>query len=37
MVAGALLVAVTGVFWVTGRFRVMAAADDARDAALEGD
>ena len=37
VVAGALLVAVTGVFWVTGRFRVMAAADDARDAALEGD
>lgn len=33
VVAGALLVVVTLVFVVTGRFRVMAAADDARDAA----
>jgi len=31
--AGALLVAVTAVFIATGRFTVMAAADDARDAA----
>ena len=31
--AGALLVAVTVVFILTGRFTVMAAADDARDAA----
>jgi MFS family permease len=35
VVAGSLLVVVTAVFVLTGRFRVMAHADDARDAALE--
>jgi MFS family permease len=34
--AGLLLVVVTAAFWLTGRFRVMVHADDARDAALEG-
>ena len=34
--AGTLLVAVTVVFILTGRFTVMAAADDARDAAAGG-
>lgn len=34
--AGALLVVVTAAFVATGRFRVMAVADVARDAALDG-
>jgi len=37
VVAGSLLVAVTAVFVLTGRFKVMAAADDARDASYDGD
>jgi hypothetical protein len=36
VVAGILLVLVTAVFVLTGRFRIMSHADDARDAALEG-